>query len=842
MATATPPEVRSELEFVSIGCNRLANVAEWCPDTMYVAYGAGSFVCLYDVSCCKLLRTLPDHSSRVNCVRWLGRTRPFELLSGSTDGLIIHSKYSPESNTWEVKSKLKGHSNSVTSLSVIETVNHDLLLASSSADKTVKIWWLGSGDVEWKEIQTISFGGKFVETIALCSLPNTNSVVLAAGGVDALIHLFILNLNNKESASATSPQFTPLLKLSGHDDWIRSLAFATVDNGDLLLASSSQDTYIRLWRIAKLSKEDPLLIQFSQRSKNASSALSQKAHLFKLSSDLDLIFAVTLESVLSGHEEWVYSVCWHPLVKKADGSLYQPLCLLSASMDKTMMIWTPEEKSGLWINEVRVGELGGNTLGFYGGLYGKDGEYILAHAYNGAFHCWQRTPSTTTTTKQTTGSESHRRYHEDDAWEPILTVSGHFDQVMDISWSPRFDFLLSVSADQTTRVFAKWRHPKVNDQSSDASSWHEIARPQIHGHDLNCIAFLPNTCYTFFSGADEKVIRVFEATRMFLESLQNITGVDMSDILSQSGEEDAQKAKDHRALGANVPPLGLSNKPVYSDMDIIDTSKDGYEDENLIKPAPPVLLHRPPLEDLLLQSTLWPETQKLYGHGNELVCVCSDHSGEFIASACRATTADQAAIRVWNAKKWKEECKLLGHTLTVTQLQFSHSDDYLLSCSRDRDFTVFKKTPQGFVLAAKVKKAHERIIWGCSWSPDDKFLLTASRDKTVKIWRWENEQVKLAFTLPTFSSAATAVSCAETRRENEFMFAVGLESGSISIWKATTHTLECSLLHTIPREVSHIDTVRKLCWKPISPDTGSYELASCSTDQSLRIFTLTSLL
>jgi len=102
-----------------------------------------------------------------------------------------------------------------------------------------------------------------------------------------------------------------------------------------------------------------------------------------------------------------------------------------------MMIWIPEEKSGLWINEVRVGELGGNTLGFYGGLYGKDGDYILAHAYNGAFHCWRRIPSAN-------GSSSHRRYQEDDIWEPILTISGHFDQVMDIAWSPQFEFLLSV--------------------------------------------------------------------------------------------------------------------------------------------------------------------------------------------------------------------------------------------------------------------------------------------------------------------------------------------------------------------------------------------------------------
>ena len=35
-------------------------------------------------------------------------------------------------------------------------------------------------------------------------------------------------------------------------------------------------------------------------------------------------------------------------------------------------------------------------------------------------------------------------------------------------------------------------------------TWHEIARPQIHGYDIQCISFVDE--WKYVSGSDEKVI------------------------------------------------------------------------------------------------------------------------------------------------------------------------------------------------------------------------------------------------------------------------------------------------------------------------------------------------
>lgn len=62
------------------------------------------------------------------------------------------------------------------------------------------------------------------------------------------------------------------------------------------------------------------------------------------------------EALLMGHDDWVFSISWQKptLVQNQDGTkqYHQPMALVSASSDKSMMIWKPDLETGVWLNEV----------------------------------------------------------------------------------------------------------------------------------------------------------------------------------------------------------------------------------------------------------------------------------------------------------------------------------------------------------------------------------------------------------------------------------------------------------------------------------------------------------
>ena len=123
-------------------------------------------------------------------------------------------------------------------------------------------------------------------------------------------------------------------------------------DGKLLLASASQDKNVRIWVVAQ-QQEQQAAGQPGDSANGAAAAASLAASLTRYA-PRPLIragqhtYAATLEAVLIGHEDWVHSVAWHPRVPAPDGSggSSQPPCLLSASMDRTMMLWRPDQATG----------------------------------------------------------------------------------------------------------------------------------------------------------------------------------------------------------------------------------------------------------------------------------------------------------------------------------------------------------------------------------------------------------------------------------------------------------------------------------------------------------------
>ncbi|KAJ2962988.1 hypothetical protein NQZ79_g1991 [Umbelopsis isabellina] len=859
-------------EYISIGCNKITQAAAWGMNGT-VAYGANALVAIYnplDKNVRGVVATLPGHKDRVNCVEFINRGDGLEqtnvaLVTGSADKTAKIWKLN-SLGKWTNSATLTGHNAAIDTLTCMRSLSIDSsegdLVATGSGDGTIKIWrrTIQDENIDNVEcIQTIDCGVKYPTALAMSYLPGTTIPILATGNTDKKISIYIYQ--------ADSNSFTKSLALPGHDNWIRSLQFATYTEGsedatskafnhtlrrnDLILASGSQDKYIRLWKVspeessnhqASATKTEPaapngdgstltkdMLEALEESVKTGESMqLSTKAHLFDVY-DKDAAakkrYSIMFEALLMGHDDWVYSVCWErPIaVKDEQGQvkIHQPMRILSASSDKSMMIWRPDPDTGVWINEVRVGEIGGNTLGFYGGLFGPDGKHIIAHGSNGSFHLWQNISS-----------------NEDlNHWVPKVAISGHFGSVESLVWDPQSLFVVSASLDQTCRVFAPWNR-KIGDDK--VSTWHEMGRSQIHGYDMQCVSFIDK--WRYVSGADEKVMRIFDAPKTFIESLAALT--DHKELLAQL---------ESRPVGANLPALGLSNKAVFEGDGSTNANEDEDDYAGLQSYAHPSAtptsllqtLEHPPFEEHLMQHTLWPEVEKLYGHGYEIRCVRGTHDGRLIASSCKASTPEHAVIRLFDTKTWNElDTKLEGHSLTVTKLKFSHDDKYLLSVSRDRLWSIYEKVEDqsdiGYTYRlASQAKAHARIIWDCSWSHDDTLFATASRDKTIKVW--QNAADKNAWVCVSTikcAAAVTAVDFAPCLFNDKYVLAAGLEDGQIQLLESQQgSTGEWQMATVLDKDLCHIGVVNAIAWaNQILETPNSLQFASAGDDHAVRIF------
>ncbi|CAL9157069.1 elongator complex protein 2-like [Musa acuminata AAA Group] len=818
-----------EREFIGAGCNRIVNNVSWGRSGL-VAFGAQNAVAIFCPQTAQILTTLPGHKAVVNCTQWLPSSKDafkvqhaevHYLLSGSSDGVLIVWEMDLKKREWRSILQVSDvHKKGVTCLSGLIISHTTAMFASASSDGLVVIWELvlpyaTLRDCKISCLESLSVGSKPMVALSLADLPGESGhVILAMGGLDQKIHIYL---------GGHKRNFICACELKGHTDWIRSLDFSLPlcldgENESLLLASSSQDRSIRIWKmVMHLSSSNSQVPYKKDEGIGLTSYIEGPLFLAGSTS-----YQVSLESLLVGHEDWVYSVEWQsPFINGSKA--HQPMSILSASMDKTMMIWRPEKNTGIWVNVVTVGELSHSALGFYGGHWAPDGGSILAHGYGGSFHLWRNT-----------GMDFEN-------WQPQKVPSGHFASVSDIAWARNGEYLLSVSHDQTTRVFAPWH------SEGDRTPWHEIARPQVHGHDINCVAIIQGTGnHRFVSGADEKVARVFESPVSFLKTLMHAV---QKSVCFEDINEDVQ------ILGANMSALGLSQKPIYMHANTDTPSRLQSDASNSLETVPdavPTVFTEPPVEEQLSWHTLWPESHKLYGHGNELFSLCCDHEGKLVASSCKAQSATVAEIWLWQVGSWKPVGRLQSHNLTVTQLEFSHDDAFLLSVSRDRHFSIFsigKSRDTSHHLITK-QEAHKRIIWACAWNPFGQEFATGSRDKTVKIWAVDgSSSVKQLSILPQFHDSVTALAWVGRERSiNSGILAVGMDDGLIELWSvsagktAAGHDSEPSAFSAVlsirfDPVLCHVSTVLRLAWRErCTGDSRATELASCGADQSVRVF------
>ncbi|KAI9621176.1 hypothetical protein H4Q26_013375 [Puccinia striiformis f. sp. tritici PST-130] len=609
-------------------------------------------------------------------------------------------------------------------------------------------------------LQTIQLGNQIALDAALAFIPNQSKhLLLALAGTDNKVAIYSLDF--------PSLLFSLCFRLPGHTDWVRSAGYPTTQRplDPVNDSRTAEDPFQTLDELTQALKEEGQLTSHDTNRQT----VEMKRYPIK-----DTRWNFVSDAILYGHESWITNVHW---CINPSGSLQ----LLSTSSDRSMIMWRPsEEFDNIWLNVERFGELGTSTnLGLFGAHYfigpHDQAETVLASGWTRSWHRWGK---------------------EDKAiWEPHVAPTGHYSGVTGLDWEKEGEYLASCSDDQTTRLWGSWTNPRNNSEVLTNPSWHEICRPQAHGHNLFGVSFIGDRRSRFVSISEEKVIRVFDMTQDF-----------------------------------------CNNR-------VEDTQKDQKEQQD-----PAGQQTCPPFEDQLLSHTLWPEIDKIYGHPSELSAITTSHCGRIIASACHATSAQTASIRLHSADDFSPipPGVLEAHQLTVTRLVFNSDASKLLSVSRDRSWTIWNKSPSsdGFVIDQRTEKAHARVIWDACWAtiPSINMFVTGSRDKSVKTWIQSGQDNQVSWDVAHAIKCDQPVkSCAistQLTQQNKMLLAVGLEDGFISLYMSVNPSGWERIGGVELTSIHHAGPVNRLAFSPKVFEAGKFRLASGGEDEVVQIVDL----
>ncbi|KAI3400831.1 hypothetical protein diail_1520 [Diaporthe ilicicola] len=838
------------MNYYSIGANRQTAASDWaeCYGGV-VAFGADVNLALWRPTDQNVWHPrTPGHKGLVKAVKFLPsqpQDQYAHLVSGGDDKCVKLWRLDLGSGEVDASQTVEEHTAAINCIAALRAGSaggdeSGSIFVTGAADATIKIWVFDGAAIQ--VLQTIHLSPKYLP-LALAVSPlgsDGKTYMIASAGTKDTIQIFTGTFGQDHS------DFRLQATLSGHEGWIRSLDVIpeTPDSpdGDLLLASASQDKYVRLWRVHQGRELPSQAATASDPTVGAylpGRSPSNKAYRFAAGG---ADYSVTFEALLFNHDDWIYSARWN---RSEQGVLR----LLSASADNSLVIWECDRGSGIWVPDVRLGEISrekgattatGSIGGFWTGLWSPAGSAILTIGRTGSWRRWDWNRDTST-------------------WDQGVAVSGHTRAVTGLAWSRSGDYLLSTSSDQTTRLHAPW---------PEDGRWYEMARPQIHGYDLNCVDTLDESL--FVSGADEKLMRVFKKPRAVAKMLRAVAGIGAAHE-GADGDDDLPEA-------ANMPVLGLSNKATVETDGAADeeaaaaaaaaAAVNPEVDRGAIDPASIVRrsaldIAHPPLEESLSRHTLWPEVEKLYGHGYEISCLAASHDGRLVASACRASSLNHAVVRIFEAGRWTElRPPLAAHTSTVFRLRFSGDDRFLLSVGKDRRWAVFRRTAgdEGgmcYELFQTDDKGHKRMVLDAAWGPampelpGRRFFATASRDKTFIVWATSGADAGAAEagegsedTFQKLQSVSledpiTAIDFLPRPYKGKYaVLAVGTEKGHVRtyLW----NVLEGSGVPFPPKPSSEQMTllelakpIRQLAWRPVHEE--KEELAVACEDGSVRI-------
>jgi len=616
------------------------------------------------------------------------------------------------------------------------------LLASGSADSTIKLWDTTTSH----ELRTLTGHAGWVRCVAF----NQDGRLLASGGADKTVKLWDTTTGIE------------LRTLSGHASSINGLAFSPDGR---LLASASADKTIKLWDVAAGRELHTLSGHTGWVTTVAFNNDGQLLASGSADATVKLWNTVTGSEVrtLTGHTDRVKSVAFHP-----GGEI-----LASASSDNTVRLWRTDKGKAVQI-------LSGHSSPVLAVAFSADGNSLLSGSTDKTVKMWETSTGRETRTitdtsdapviesmtfsaggKYLASSSGNRMV---DLREPFIdgashVLTSHATGVYSVAFSVNGRWFASGSKDNTVKLW-------------DASSGYEVRTLKGHEGFVTAVAFTPDS-RLLASGSLDHTIKLWEnSTGRELRTLKGHTGsvnsialsADGSLLASASGDKtiklwDIMAGRELRTLTGHTAEV---NSVAFS------------SDKRLLASASADKTVK------LWDTATGYESLSLYGHAAEVYAVAFSPDGHWLASASKDNT-----VKLWDAATGRDLRTLQANAGRATSVAFS-PDGHLLATGSSSGAVKLWDVTTGSETHTLL--GHTDVVNNSAFSPDGRFLASCSEDGSARIWD-----------AGTGSLLATLVSLRETQ---DWLVVApdGLFNGSPAAWNQILWRFTRSTFDTAPVE------------------------------------------
>ena len=577
--------------------------------------------------------------------------------------------------------RLEQHNGAVNSISFSPDGK---MIASASADKTIKLWSL-DGTLP----KSLSGHTGIVNSVSF----SPDGTLIASASDDKTVKLWKID-------------GTLLRTFEGHENRVNSVSFSPDGK---MIASASDDNTVKLWSIdGKLLRTlkghtNSLRDSFTARVNSVSFSPDGK-RIASASNDKTVkLWSVdgTLLRTFTGHTNWVNSVSFSP-----DGQT-----IASASTDQTVKLWS---KDGRLLHT-----LTGHTDKVNSVSFSPDGKTIASGSTDQTVKLWS-----------IDGTLLH-------------TLTGHANWVNSVSFSPDGQTLASASADNTIKLWSVNitplktlnQHEQIVTSVSISQDGQAIASASadktvklwsvdgrllhtLTGHNgvVNSVSFSPDGKMIASASADN-TLKLWSVDGRLLHTLTGHTGWVNSVSFSPDGQTIASASADKTIKLWSVDGQLLQTFRGHTDwVNSVSFSPDGQ----IIASASNDMRVKLWSKDGTLMNTL-------KGHTSGVTDVSFSPDGNLIASASADNT-----IKLWN-KDGTLRTTFYGHLGRVTSVRFHPDGKTLVSASADNTLKIWSL--DGSLL--RTLEGNRSSVNSMSFSPDGKTLASASNEKVVILWNFD---------------------------------------------------------------------------------------------------------